>query len=284
MLLQHPDVDFNTASNGQDTPLLAAAKNGHTKVVAVLLRHPDVDINKVNSKGATLLYVAAENGHKEVVRLLLDHQALHPRDFDAPIKIARDNKFLDIVAMLEKARQLSLPSTRAVRVQDVHATAELLIAAATGNSAAVKLKLRHPGIQINKANSGGLTPLLAAAQTGRANVVDLLVKEWGILVNRPDKSGQTPLHLAASKGHAPVVELLVNRRGILVNRPDKNGHTPLDVAVASNHKEVVRILLDRGAAPLDSASELAGKMGFTEIVEMLTAAKERRERVPLHNA
>ena len=52
------------------TPLLLAAKNGHTNVVKILLQH-DVEISLRNSYGRNFLCEAIINGHQYVPTYML---------------------------------------------------------------------------------------------------------------------------------------------------------------------------------------------------------------------
>ena len=54
-----------------DTPLLRAARIGHTEIVNMLLK-ARADLNKQANDGSTPLHEAAYNGHTEIVRMLLD--------------------------------------------------------------------------------------------------------------------------------------------------------------------------------------------------------------------
>ena len=67
---------FEIPDNTHDTPLYAACKKGHNKIVELLLAK-GADVNKVNTntKEDTPLYAACEEGHNEIVELLLDKEA-----------------------------------------------------------------------------------------------------------------------------------------------------------------------------------------------------------------
>ena len=55
------------------TALIAAAAQGHQKVVGLLLEQPGIRVNAADNYGQTALHWAANNGHQEVVALLLEH-------------------------------------------------------------------------------------------------------------------------------------------------------------------------------------------------------------------
>ena len=284
VLLQHTDIDVNKKSSNGDSPLLSASEHGFVEVVAILLQHPDVDVHSTNAAGATPLDVAAENGHLNVVRRLLDHGATLSSDLTKPIKIALENGYNEIAAILEEARKQSFQSKQEVEQNDRTTAEDLDRAAADGDSNALKELLRHPRIQINKADDDGLTPLAAAANWGYFEAVGLLLAERGILVNRQSKDGSTPLFWAAQDGHAKVVELLVKRPGILINLADKNGFTPLLTAICEGRTAIVEMLLSRPEIDVTKSDKMgrtplhaAAKFDRMDLVEMLV--KQRKTDV-----
>jgi ankyrin repeat protein len=88
--------------------LYAAARNGHTNVVAYLLGH-GADINAKGVFGATGLHWAAINGHQAIIEFLIKRGAnLTIRDskFNAtPEEWAQEGGHSAIAAMLRQARQ-----------------------------------------------------------------------------------------------------------------------------------------------------------------------------------
>ena len=64
---------MDKANRDEPTPLLVAAFNGHTEVVAQLLAAGAV-VNQADQYGRTAFYEAAENGRTEIAQLLIDKQ------------------------------------------------------------------------------------------------------------------------------------------------------------------------------------------------------------------
>ena len=63
-----PDFQF---SDDKNTPLIVAARDGHTEIVRLLLeRAPNTTVDYVNARGCTALFSAAYYNHGEIVRLL----------------------------------------------------------------------------------------------------------------------------------------------------------------------------------------------------------------------
>ena len=98
----------------------------------------------------------------------------------------------------------------------------------------VKILPGCEGIDINKPDSEGTTPLNTAVQQGHVKVVKILLGCVGIDINKSSCEGATPLMLAAQEGHVEVVKVLLGCVGIDINMPNSTGHTPLMLAVDKN--------------------------------------------------
>ena len=119
----------------------------------------------------------------------------------------------------------------------------LLNSANKGNTNRVKALLSTPGVDVNKADRNGNTPLLLACGRGHVGVVRLLLAHPRIKINKEDNVGTTPLYRASAMGRTEIVKLLLARPTIYVNKADEDGETPLYRAVDNGHTEVVRLLL-----------------------------------------
>jgi ankyrin repeat protein len=64
----------NKYGTGEETPLIAAARNGH-KIVCELLIAMEADVNAKDTRSRTALMRAAKYGHLDVVRLLIENGA-----------------------------------------------------------------------------------------------------------------------------------------------------------------------------------------------------------------
>lgn len=104
------------------------------------------------------------------------------------------------------------------------------------------------GLDPNKADKDGWTPLIAAAGAGFLPIVQLLI-ERGADVNHPDVGGFTPLMCAAGAGHVDIVRFLISK-GAQVDRTDDSSRTALSWAMTKKDVvEVVRALFDFRANP-----------------------------------
>ena len=66
---------------------------------------------------------------------------------------------------------------------------------------------------------------------GHFEVVKLLLRAPGIDVNRANKDGRTPLHWASQNGHSELVKLLLAMPGIEIFKRDREGMSAMDVAL-----------------------------------------------------
>jgi ankyrin repeat protein len=115
----------------------------------------------------------------------------------------------------------------------------------TNDLAAVRAHLAA-GVDPNKSDKRGLTPLIRAAGAGSLPIVQLLI-EKGADVNHADIDGFTSLMCAAGAGHADIVRFLI-RRGAQVDRTDDSARTALSWAVTKEDVvDAVKALVELGA-------------------------------------
>ena len=115
-----------------------------------------------------------------------------------------------------------------------------------GDTAMLRQLIRQ-GVDVNEAQSDGMTALHWAASRGDANSAKTLVFS-GARVDALTRNGNyTPLHLAARGGHAATVRALLEH-GADVNAATSSGSaTALHFAASNGDSETVNVLLDKGA-------------------------------------
>ena len=154
------------------------------------------------------------------------------------------------------------------------------MAAMYGHTDVVKLLLTVAGMDINKADVHGQTPLYTASCNGHAAIVDLLLAAAEIDVNKANhENEQTPLFIAACSGHEAVVQRLIAVADI--NKPDINGSTPLFVAAEYGHTGVLRVLMGATGIEINKANKsgqsplfISSSNGHPEDVSVLLSATE----------
>jgi len=138
-----------TAGGQRATPLIAAARNGHCKVVKLLLEHYRVESEQTGTvrfdgyviDGATALWCAAGAGHLDVVRLLVANGANvnHTTATNStPLRAACFDGRLDIVRYLVENRA-------DIRIANKYDNTCLMIAAYKGHAQVVRYE-QPPGV------------------------------------------------------------------------------------------------------------------------------------------
>ncbi|XP_050001876.1 ankyrin repeat, SAM and basic leucine zipper domain-containing protein 1 isoform X1 [Alexandromys fortis] len=101
-LLLSRNADPNVACRRLMTPIMYAARDGHTQVVALLVAH-GAEVNAQDENGYTALTWAARQGHKNVILKLLElgaNKMIQTKDGRTPSEIAKRNKHLEIYNFL----------------------------------------------------------------------------------------------------------------------------------------------------------------------------------------
>ena len=164
-------VDNNNGFKGR-SPLIEAAKKGHTHICEYLISQQNANIEVKDNDQATALNIAALYNQTEVTKLLLDH--------DANIKAQNRSRG--------------------------HAT---YWAARFGHLEVLKLLLEKDRDVIDIKDKYGVTPLIVASFHGKFDVCKHLVTEKNAGVNIQNNVGDTALHWAAYKNHIDIKILLV---------------------------------------------------------------------------
>lgn len=109
--------------------------------------------------------------------------------------------------------------------------------------------LLEAGVDPNTSDDQGNCGLLLSLREGSLEVAALLLAAKGIDVDRPNAAGETPLMIAALRGQGEWVARLIER-GATIQR---TGWAPLHYAASGPDPKVVALLLERGA-PLEATS------------------------------
>ncbi|ESU45458.1 Ankyrin repeat protein [Giardia duodenalis] len=267
----------STDKNGV-TALMCAAGRGDVGTVKMLIplqkgkkMTGDVQINELEIRsGGTALMWAAIQGHAEVVRLLVEHEGgMQASGWSALMFAAQggrpNHRLADPFIDHSKCVELLMESEGSIS-----GWTKLMYAAYRGDVNVVQNSLHMKGSR----DVGGWTALMYAAARGHERVVELLTEERGMTNN----SHQTALMWAARNGHLECVKLLMKKE---ISMQNSKGWTALMNAAWSGHLECVRLLAEEekdmkttreryGFPPGSTALDIAKRMGYTEIVSILS--------------
>jgi len=218
------------------TPLIIAARNGHTVLVRLLIRKFKVNLEHAGSvrfdncfiDGATALWVAAGAGHIKIVKLLVRAGANvnHTTDTNSTaLRAACFDGRLDVVMYLcEHGADVNIPNK--------YNNTCLMIASYKGHEDVVSYLLKN-NVDPNMRAHCGASALYFASESGRVKIVSDLVEHGAFLT--PNNYGMTPVLAAAERTRAEVVEYFLY--GDLLSREEKITALELLGASYANDKD-----------------------------------------------
>jgi len=245
------------------TPLVMAARNGHSEVATYLIERCRADIEQVGSvtfdgetiEGAPPLWCAAAAGHMDIVRLLVSHGAnvnSTTKTNSTPLRAACFDGHFDIV--------------------------EYLIS---------------NGADIEVANRHGHTCLMIACYKGHLRIASYLI-DIGAELNRKTVKGNTALHDCAESGSLDIMKLLLSRNARM--DVDSYGMTPLLAAAVTGHTLIVEFLIQRpevsrtdcidslellGATYVDKKRDMSGALQLWRRAMILRHSGEKPHKKPM---
>lgn len=165
-----------------------------------------------------------------------------------------------------------------------------LNACRNGQKSIAQIFLKKGGIDVNKRDAEGNTPLYYACLKGYRDLV-LLLLDSGADVSVTNNRSETPLHAAARSGNKEIIEKLV-AKGADLNTTDADGRTPLLCLLDNRRTDAALFLIGRGAdteiADSDGhkAIDYATANGLREVVSRLSAenTSDVSGNTPLHQA
>ncbi|XP_071098541.1 ankyrin-1-like [Haliotis cracherodii] len=241
----------NVRNKGDETFLIAAARNRHTDVCRVVLTYQSIDWR--NLHGDSAMHLAAEQGNTELIKLLIDRVKDVDQNNDK-METALHKALLG--GHLETSKELLQKGADFSKTESMGLTA-LHCACYTGLSEIVEI-LVEKGCDLSAKNKRGSHAILKAAESGHTEVVEFL-HNTGCSVHTSNNAGVTCLHLASQNGHIDTVKFLL-RLGCDIDARSQVGYTPLMQAVIGGQLEVLKTLVDHGADI--NAMDIMGRTPF----------------------
>lgn len=279
-LLGAPGIDVNKERNDGATALYVACRRQHLEAVHLLLRAQGININKAKKNGKTPLFIACVKKNWDIVVLLLKNDSIQVDEAAWKIIIeSRQNEISKIIenkldvennhlkmlmargeynsSFFYKALHQNLPKIVTVlSARDdcdvneifVNATGTTPLTEAIPSLELVRILLKCKGIDVNKQNAFGSTPLIHACLANSVDVLLELLQTKGVRINSKAEDGYTALHHACRNNSVSpkIISILLERPEINVNEPTNgSGQTPLIKAIASGRLDKVKLLMER---------------------------------------
>jgi len=285
-LLGAPGIDVNKARNDGATALYVACRRQHLEAVNLLLRAQGIDINKAKKNGETPLFMACLKKNWDIVVLLLKNDSIQMDEAawkiiinvmvypvtrqDEISKIIENKLDVDInnlklllahgeynSSFFYKACNQNLPKIVTVlsarddcdvNQRFVNATGTTPLTEAIPSLELVRILLKCKGIDVNKQDGIGYTPLIQACLANSVDVLLELLQNKGVRINSKSADGSTALHYACGDNRvsSEIISILLERPEIKVNElTNGSGQTPLIQAIASGRLDKVKLLMER---------------------------------------
>lgn len=290
--------DFKDMSADQDqdgnTPVMLAARAGHTSVLKLLLSTARNKTPEQLWTNSFPLHMAVSNNDEELGRILIDHG--YKVDFrnglgEAPIHVATELKSLSMIKWL-------MYNGADLRSKNKQGETALFFAVDKEAMEVCKTILEAPADKILEfidiADGDGDTPLYQACVRQNKSIVQLLL-DHKANPNQKCSLGWTPLHQIATSVGAEIMQLLFDA-GAEHDINNDYDSTAIILAAQVGREDAVRLLLKQGASARvinssgSSALHRAAQGGHLECVKLLVEAeadynlRKNNGLTPLHLA
>lgn len=238
---------LNSVTSDGSTPLHLAVLSKDSASVKLLIER-GANVNAQENSGATPLDICMLNNIFIVIpRILKDAGGVSGDALGA--RVANRIAFAIVAAGSEKRLTQVLDQGANVDVPVQNGFTPLILAAALGKTAMVKMLHEH-GSDLFQKTSTGESVLMQATRGGFTELCLYLLQN-GLSPYEEDLLGQTAFHIACSFGYMACLELFVKENGldksVLTKQAESIG-TPLAAAAAGGHLELVRSLVVAGAS------------------------------------
>lgn len=287
LLLTHR-ANPNLPDKEKNFPIHHACNNGRADIAELLLNHK-ADPNQPDMAGTPPLHIAATKGSTDLVTLLLQSNAIikpYLVNGLSPLHVACMKGNVEVAKMLIKHTPEHLD------LEDNKGNTPIHYASEGGYTKTVKLLLEHK-TNPNLPNHKTMSLLHIACVRGKEEIVEVLVN-YGVDVNKTDENGLSPLCLAIVIGNSKqVVDVLLQveridannmplEKDITINNVQyKKGDTPLHCAMRVGNNDIVLKLLESVKVdPLrqNNEKEYASSIANTAIMpQMYNKLKEHME-------
>lgn len=232
-------ADVNAKSKNGTTSLMVSASSGNSDIITLLLKNK-ADVNIKNNDGITALMVAAYGGYLDVVNLLLKNGAdinTKANDDRSALNFAIGNGQIEIVKVLMEYDADLLGNFTAIYKDIVvalikhHSDIACIILKDDRYRRVFFNASFNPTIRIDDLD---MTLLMYAAKEGFLDFTELLINN-NVNVNEANSEGVTPLMLASLNCHLEVLNSLIEA-GADINARNNDGVSVIEYAAMGARK------------------------------------------------
>ncbi|WP_353274461.1 ankyrin repeat domain-containing protein [Wolbachia endosymbiont (group B) of Hofmannophila pseudospretella] len=263
------DVDGNT-------PLHIAAKHGNEQLIE-LFTQSDAKIVQ-NKQGNTPLHIAIIHGNAYCIELF--HENIENSMLESKGEYGRD--LVHLAAMYGQYDCLNFLLKKfpdydlSTKTRKGNMALHLALSSNTETELRKKCVslLINRGMQVNKSNNKGNTPLHFAAQLDLSflSMIEkkLEEKKFDVYqeVLRENSNGDTVFHMAARVGNKSCLEHLFKKESVgeILSKENEDGQTLLDLSILSGRVECVKYLVEKIPISIFSEENTQKKLLFAAIL------------------
>lgn len=233
----NPDYYFG------NIPMIIYAYEARQINVMKFIAGKGADIDKENISKNTLLHLAVSKNDMPTIKYLIEKKA----SIDRKGSNGRTALFMAVEKGYLKTAEFLIQSGSSADTSDYSGKNIMHLLASLKNSGKTITAFSNYGININKTESGGLTPLMTAVKNKRWENVPALI-DAGANFRFTDSTEKTLLVMAIETKNSPLALYLISK-GIDVKKKDTSGKTSLHYAASLKGKEwdkIIALIIQNG--------------------------------------